>query len=103
MKSIMQTRKECYVCRKLVGEEIPLPDAGLEMHHIFGGANRRLSEKYGLKVWLCHMHHNEPPEGVHFNWDLMRHMHQKGQEAFERAYPGSDFRRFFGKNYKETK
>ena len=53
MKSIMQTKKECYVCRELVGTEMSLPDTGLEMHHIFGGtANRKLSEKYGLKVWL---------------------------------------------------
>lgn len=38
----------------------------LELHHIFGGANRSLSEKYGLVVNLCHECHNEPPEGVHF-------------------------------------
>ena len=25
----------------------------LEEHHIFGGANRKKSEKYGLKVGLC--------------------------------------------------
>ena len=25
----------------------------LECHHIFGGAMRKKSEKYGLKVYLC--------------------------------------------------
>ena len=52
-KSIMQHEKECYICRKLVGAGVPLPGAGLEEHHIFGAANRKLSEHYGLKVWLC--------------------------------------------------
>lgn len=100
MKSIMQTKKECYVCRSLVGAEMSLPDTGLEMHHIFGGAaNRKLSEKYGLKVWLCHRHHNEPPEGVHFNRELMQQLHEEGQRAFEKAYPELRFISFFGKNY----
>ena len=99
MKSIMQTKKECYVCRKLVGEKIPLPDVWLEMHHIFGASNRKLSEKYGLKVGLCHRHHNEPPDGVHFNAELMQQLHEEGQKAFEKAYPELRFRSHFGKNY----
>lgn len=37
--------KECYFCGS---------QQGLERHHIFGGvANRPLSEKYGLYVYLC--------------------------------------------------
>ena len=48
MKSIMEPKgcKTCYAC----GRE----GIDLEVHHIFyGTANRRLSEKYGLKVHLC--------------------------------------------------
>nr|DAH43831.1 MAG TPA: Recombination enhancement function protein nuclease, DNase, HYDROLASE.4A [Caudoviricetes sp.] len=41
MKSIMQTKKECYICRELVGTEMSLPDTGLEMHHIFGGDGKQ--------------------------------------------------------------
>ena len=57
MKSIMQGQKRCLICRSPY----------VEKHHVFGAANRQNSEKYGLTVWLCHKHHNEPPEGVHFN------------------------------------
>lgn len=100
-KSILQNRKECYICRELVGAEMSLPDTGLEMHHIFGGtANRKLSEKYGLKVWLCHSHHNEPPCGVHFCKEAVEKLHEEGQKAFERKYPNKDFRMIFGKNYR---
>ena len=52
MKSILQTEKRSY----LSGDT-----RWLEKHHIFGGANRKLSEKYGLWVWLTHYEHNEPP------------------------------------------
>ena len=58
MESIIQRKKECYVCRKQ-GE--------LHYHHVFGGSNRNLSEKYGMKVWLCPDHHNMSDRGVHFD------------------------------------
>lgn len=89
MKSIIQQEKECFICKSLSVEE----------HHIFGASNRKLSEKYGLKVYLCHDHHNEPPNGVHFNKDFMLYMHQLGQRAFNENYPDKDFKSIFGKNY----
>lgn len=99
-KSIMQRKKECYLCRHILGDDIPLPGVWLEMHHVFSGtANRRLSERYGLKVWLCHRHHNEPPAGVHFNAEAAETLHQAGQQAFEQRYPDLDFKTIFGKNY----
>lgn len=56
MKSILQNKKECYIC------SISL---NLENHHIFfGRANRGISEKDGLKVWLCYAHHRGT-YGVH--------------------------------------
>lgn len=101
-KSIMQREKECYICRKLIGAGVPLPGAGLEEHHIFGAANRKLSEHYGLKVWLCHAHHNEPPEGAHHNKVVMQMLHEEGQLAFERSHPGLSFREIFGMNYRNV-
>ena len=79
-----------------------------EKHNIFGGANRKLSEKYGLTVHLCHACHNEPPDGAHFSKDTKEWLHRIGQQAFEvNAYKkGADwdearaeFVRIFGKNY----
>lgn len=71
----------------------------LESHHIFGSHNRKLSEHYGLKVWLCHTCHNEPPAGVHHNSNAMDFLHRVGQQAFENFYPEEDFVEIFGRNY----
>lgn len=69
-------------------------------HHIFGNtANRPLSEKYGLKVYLCLYHHTEGPEAVHKNKDNMEYLHRIGQKTFEEKYPDLKFRKIFGKNY----
>ena len=71
----------------------------IEVHHIFGGANRTKSTKYGLVVPLCHYCHNEPPNGVHFNKERRTYLNKLGQEAFEKHNPDLDFLRIFGKNY----
>lgn len=96
MKSIMDTQKgTCYVCgRSCESQE----------HHIFyGTANRNLSEKYGLKVYLCLNHHTAGPEAIHNgNEELSRRLKQEGQRAFESRHGSrSDFMRIFGKNYLE--
>lgn len=58
MRSVLQEEKECFVCRTNIN---------LQDHHIFfGTSNRKQSEKYGMKVWLCQQHHTGT-RGVHFN------------------------------------
>lgn len=71
----------------------------LEEHHIFNGANRSRSEKYGLKVWLCHYCHNEPPQGVHHNRQNMDKLRRIGQKTFQEKYPDKDFIFEFGRNF----
>jgi hypothetical protein len=91
MKSIIQTEKECYVCHTTYN---------LQDHHIiYGTANRKQSEKYGLKVWLCQEHHTGSC-GVHFNKDLDMHLKKLAQMHFE-AHIGArnEFIRVFGKSY----
>lgn len=91
MKIQLQNSKECFLCKTT---------SNLERHHIFGGANRDISEKYNCCVWLCHKHHNEPPEGVHHNraYDLM--LKQIAEEELERAFGEERFRKEFGKCWK---
>lgn len=91
--------RTCFLCMKLHGDCRKLPY--LEAHHVFGGANRKKSEEYGLKVYLCLEHHREGPEAVHRNHDMMRLVQQEGQRAFHLVYPEIDFRMEFGKNYLE--
>ena len=90
MKSVLQNNHECYICHN---------SFSLEEHHIFGGSNRKWSEKYGLKVYLCHNCHNEPPNGVHFNQELMEALHKIGQEKFEETHSRDEFMKLFGRNY----
>ncbi|MEG1126226.1 MAG: hypothetical protein RSC96_00515 [Oscillospiraceae bacterium] len=72
-----------------------------ERHHIFGGALRAKSERYGLWVDLCHYCHNEPPTGVHHNAKTMLCLHQYGQKKAmkENNWSKEDFMREFYKNY----
>ncbi len=96
MKSIMNTRKGiCYVCER-VGHT--------HEHHVFyGTANRSLSEKYGLKVHLCFMHHEGTPMGVHGgNRELNLKLRCEAQRAFESQHGSrEEFMKIFGKNYLE--
>lgn len=101
MKSIMHNKQDgtCYLCillhndysRKLVREE----------HHVpFGRGIRKLSERYGLKVYLCipHHQHDAGEEAVHRNDTVRRLLDKEAQKAFERHYPNLNFREIFGKN-----
>ena len=76
----------------------------LDAHHIFGGANRRLSDKYGLVVPLCHRRcHESGSKAVHRNAETAKKLHEFGQRlAMERmGWSIDDFRAVFGRNYLE--
>ena len=85
MKSIIQDEKVCIVCGST---------NTVEHHCFFGTANRKLSEKYGLKVYLCPYHHNMSDEGVHFNKELDDEIKKIAREKFEQTY-NLNFRRLF--------
>lgn len=89
MKSIMQTEKECYIC----GRTEPL-----HKHHIYMGANRRLSEKYGCWVWLCPEHHTGNT-GVHNNRNLDLMLKKLCQTEFEKEHCRAGFYAVFGKSF----
>lgn len=96
MNSILQKDKtKCFRCGSYVF---------LEEHHIFGGkANRSKSEKYGLKVYLCHNCHNRDKKhkSIHFDKEEMLKLHKIGEQAFIDHYKKTkeDFRNIFGRNY----
>lgn len=73
----------------------------LERHHIFGGPNRKKSEKYNLVVDLCARCHREGPEAAHKNRDTALKLHQYGQRKYMEQKPATTemFISEFGKNY----
>ena len=92
MESVLQEVKECYVCNTTYN---------LHDHHIiYGTANRKQSEKYGLKVWLCMYHHTGSNEAVHNNRELDLKLKRIAQEYYEAHYgTRKSFIEIFGKSY----
>jgi len=74
----------------------------LEHHHIFGGSNRKKSDKYGLVVMLCaNRCHRNGPSAVHRSSETMQRLHEYGQRKVmsELGWNIDQFRQQFGKNY----
>ncbi len=78
---------ECWLCgRNGCGDP-------LDAHHIFGGANRKLSDRYGLVVPLCHKRcHESGPDAVHRNAETAQRLHEWGQEKAMREQGWSMYR-----------
>lgn len=84
----------CYICNKRRETEV---------HHIFGGPDRKFSEKDGLTVHLCRPCHIM----VHSNFEgMMDGLHKIGEQCFVDYYYGGDmekgmeaFRHRYRKNY----
>ncbi len=88
--SILQTERHCYLCPR---------SWGLEKHHVMAGvANRKLSEKYGLWVWLCHDHHTGKA-GAQYEKDLNLLLKRQAQRSFESIHGHQLWMDVFRKNY----
>ena len=103
-KSILQTTKECYLCRieaERMGYYGQLPSTGLHKHHfIHGTANRKLAEEYGLYAYMCSARHHEyGPESAHGNPQVDLMLKQIAQRAFEEIYGHEKWQQTFMKNY----
>lgn len=89
MKSIIQDKKECLVCGSWNVEE----------HCIFSN-KKELSDKYGLKVWLCPTHLNLIKNSNNGKkHKLGNELDKLGQKAFEWKHTRNEFVNLFDKNY----
>lgn len=99
MKSIMQTKDgTCYLCKKL-HDDYSVKPVIHEHHAIYGRAQRKLSEKFGLKTYLCVEHHLTGPEAVHTNPEISEMVKRDAQLVFTRHYTNFNWMEIFGKNY----
>lgn len=88
--SILQSEKKCYITGKTYG---------LHKHHIYGGPNRRISEKHGFYVWLIPELHNMSNNGVHFNKEFDLSLKRECQKKYEETHSRKDFMALIGRNY----
>ena len=104
-KSIMHEKDgTCYLCM-LLHSNYAIYNYTEEHHIFFGTSKHKLSEKYGLKVYLCTHHHrgdiNGSKEAVHNNKEnnnsnlLLR---AAGQREFEKTHTREEFREIFQEN-----
>lgn len=95
--SILQSKDNtCYLCRILNDD---YRQGFVHEHHIYGGANRSISEAEGLKVYLCLKHHIDGAEAVHNNINNMRILQREGQRAYEQEHSRQQFMELIGRNY----
>ena len=88
--------RTCFLCGRN-GSADPL-----DRHHVYGGAYRSKSEKYGLVVDLCHNDcHIFGKYAAHNNAETMRYIRRYGQikAMRENNWTEEDFIREFGKSY----
>ena len=89
-------KEKCFICGRNGFSD------RLEKHHIFGGINRKNSEKYGLTVMLCGERcHRNGKYSAHKCKETRDKLHTTGQEYAMKKYAWSveQFLGVFGKNY----
>ena len=94
---IQPDKSYCFLCGSRIGYGLN----ALEEHHIFEGNGKRpVSERYGLKVYLCGTTcHREGPNSAHKNKEIKDMLHKKAQTKFEEMYSRAEFVAEFGKSY----
>ena len=90
MKSIIQDPNEevCFICGQYA----------TECHHVLHGtANRKLADKDGLTVMLCHTCHMNLHDKGNFDKELQRIAQAKWMEHYGKS--ADDFRQRYGKSW----
>ena len=91
-KSILQSEKKCFITGST---------ENLHRHHIYFGANRRISEENGFYVWLIPEYHNMSDYGVHFDKAFDLKLKQDCQRKYEETHSREEFIALIGRNYLE--
>lgn len=97
-RSIIQKNHDrCYLCGGPAYYNDPL-----DKHHVFGGAFRKKSEKYGLTVWIHHEKcHIFGENAVHKNASVDHSLKSEVQDKAMKHYGWSfkEWIEIFGRNY----
>ena len=97
-ESIMQGKdRRCYLCMKLQNDY--RIHGVIHEHHVYPGANRKISEENGFKVYLCLAHHIDGPAAVHNNAANRRLIQEECQRIYEQSHTRQQFMELIGRNY----
>lgn len=86
-KSIISNEKKCFIC----GAE-----RNIELHHIYGGKNRKISDQNGFTVYLCHQCHFEVTNNM--NWKD-KYLKVLCQTTYEADHTRGEFMKLVGRSY----
>ena len=70
-------------------------------HHVFGGPRRGISEREGLKIYLCVQHHIYGPYAIHTNKEVSCRVKAWAQRMWQQEHPDGDWMELMGKNYQK--
>lgn len=91
-KSILSNEPCCYICGNAY-----YPD----VHHIYGGGNRPVSDTNGFWVYVCRRCHTYANYSIHkdpdHKWDL--ELKQRCQQEYEKTHTRDEFIRKIGRSY----
>lgn len=90
MRSILQEGKDCLICGSPYTES----------HHVFFGPNRKVSERLGLKVYLCPKHHRGD-YSPHQDRELDLTLKKLAQRRYLETHTMREWMQEIGKNYLE--
>lgn len=95
MNSILQEKKECFFTHST---------EHLDKHHIYFGANRKVSDEHGFWVWLAHDRHIQDSvhDTPHNNRTVDLYLKEICQEAYEEKHSHESFVKLIGRNYLEV-
>lgn len=88
-KSILQKSKYCFICGK---------QEGLELHHIYFGPLRKISDANGFTVYLCSEHHRGD-KGPHMDHKTDRILKRMCQRRYEKDHSREEFIALIGRNF----
>jgi len=72
---------------------------GTERHHVYGAANRKHSERWGMVAELCPTCHRTGKHSAHNDYQTSLMLKQKYQAIFEQTNSREMFMAIFGRNY----
>lgn len=83
--SILQSKKECFICKSQIG---------LDNHEAFGGCNRQKSMEWGLIYYLCRKCHSKATNDE----ETKKKLELQAEKEFKTRYGAELFLKEFGKN-----